>query len=68
MFYFQYSASQEGSTWIDSALVLSSTLFSLLGSLKFAYILIFYEVPSEVRTRTRSDAGAGARPPARGPA
>ena len=48
MFYFQYSAAQEGSTWIDSALVLSSTLFSLLGSLKFAYILIYYDIPSEV--------------------
>ncbi len=48
MFYFQFSASKEGSTWIDTALVLSSTLFSLLGSVKFIYVLIFSEVPSEV--------------------
>jgi hypothetical protein len=41
MFYFQYTAEQEGSTWLDTALVFTSTLFTFLGTLKIFYILIF---------------------------
>ncbi len=43
MFYFQYTAQQEGSTWLDTALVLSSAFFTFLGTIKIFYILIFYD-------------------------
>ena len=45
MIYFQYTAEQEGSTWLDTALVLTSAFFSLLAMLKILYVVIFLEEP-----------------------
>ena len=43
MFYFQYTAEQEGSTWVDTALVFTSALFTFLGTLKILYVIVFYD-------------------------
>ena len=43
MIYFQYTAEQEGSTWLDTALVLTSAFFTFLGTLKILYVVIFFD-------------------------
>jgi hypothetical protein len=54
MIYFQYTAEQEGSTWVDTALVLTSALFTFLSSLKILYVFIFYGSKPEVSIEYQS--------------